>query len=63
MHPELEHLDYFELHSLLIEKNKEFTEGLKAGKKHIELRSIYNSIQDVYILLRSRKECYHKTTG
>ena len=55
MHYEFDHLDYFELHALLIDKNKEFTEGIKAGKKHIELQALYNSIRQVYTELRSRK--------
>lgn len=55
MHHELAHLDYFELHALLIDKNKEFTNGIKAGKKHTELQSLYDSIQQVYTELRSRK--------
>lgn len=52
---EFEHLDYFELHSLLIDKNKEFTDGVKTGKNHSELQAIYNSIHAVYMELRNRK--------
>jgi hypothetical protein len=52
---EFEHLDYFELHALLIDKNREFTNGIKAGKKQSELQDIYNSIHDVYKELRNRK--------
>lgn len=55
MHNEFEHLDYFELHALLIDKNKEFTSGIKAGKKHTELQALYDSIHKVYTELRSRK--------
>ena len=55
MHHEFDHLDYFELHALLIDKNKEFTEGIKAGKKHTELQVLYNSIHQVYTEIRSRK--------
>jgi len=56
MHHEFQHLDYFELHALLVNKNKEFTEGIKAGKKHSELQAIYNSIHEVFTELRSRKQ-------
>ena len=52
---EFEQLDYFELHALLIDKNKEFTNGIKAGKNHSELQDIYNSIHEVYRELRNRK--------
>jgi hypothetical protein len=52
---EFAHLDYFELHALLINKNKEFTSGIKAGKNHSELQAIYTSIQEVYIELQNRK--------
>jgi hypothetical protein len=55
MQRELEYLDYFELHTLLINKNKEFTDSIKAGKKHNELQAIYKSIHEVYAELRSRK--------
>lgn len=55
MHHEFDNLDYFELHALLIDKNKEFTDGIKAGKKHTELQALYNSIHKVYTELRSRK--------
>jgi hypothetical protein len=55
MQHEFENLDYFELHALLIHKNKEFTNGIKAGKKHVELQAIYNAINEVYTELRSRK--------
>lgn len=55
MPQEFENLNYFELHALLIDKNKEFTNGIKAGKNHSELQSIYNSINDVYRELRNRK--------
>ena len=55
MQQDFERLDYFELHSLLINKNKEFTDAIKAGKKHNELRSIYTTIHEVYTTLRSRQ--------
>jgi hypothetical protein len=55
MQQNFEQLDYFELHALLIDKNKEFTNAIKAGKKHNELRSIYNDIHEVYTTLRSRQ--------
>jgi hypothetical protein len=50
-----EQLNYLELHSLFVSKNKEFTDGIKAGKKHIELQAIYNGINEVYAELCSRK--------
>ncbi len=59
MQQEFEQLDYFELHTLLINKNKEFTDAIKAGKKHNELRSIYNVIHEVYTTLRSRQHYTH----
>lgn len=55
MQREFENLDYFELHTLLVNKNREFTDGLKAGKKHSELQGLYNSIHEVYTELRTRK--------
>ncbi|HYH16874.1 MAG TPA: hypothetical protein VD794_16695 [Flavisolibacter sp.] len=55
MQHEFENLNYFELHTLLVNKNREFTDGLKAGKKHAELQVLYNSIHEVYTELRSRK--------
>ena len=55
MHCNFEKLDYFELHTLLIDKNKEFTAGIKAGKKHAELQVIYRGIHEVYTELRSRQ--------
>lgn len=55
MQQEFEHLDYFELHTLLIDKNKEFTNGIKAGKNHSELQAIYNCIHEVYRELQDRK--------
>ena len=62
MQQDIEQLDYFELHSLLINKNKEFTDAIKAGKKHTELRSIYTAINEVYITLRSRQSQSQMTT-
>lgn len=55
MQHEFEHLGYFELHALLVDKNRAFTDGIKAGKKHTELQSIYHSIHKVYTELRTRK--------
>jgi hypothetical protein len=55
MPQEFEHLNYFELHTLLVNMNKEFTDGIKAGKKHQELQAIYNGINEVYIELCNRK--------
>ena len=63
MQHEFEQLDYFELHSLLIDKNKEFTDAIKSGKKHNELRSIYNVIHEVYTTLRSRQRHMQTVTG
>ena len=63
MPQEFEHLNYFELHALLVDKNKEFTDGIKAGKKHNELQAIYNSISEVYLELRSRKSQPIAMTG
>ena len=63
MSHEFEHLNYFELHTLLVDKNKEFTDGIKAGKKHNELQAIYNSINQVYTELRSRKSQPVAMTG
>ncbi len=56
MQQEFEQLDYFELHTLLIHKNKEFTAGIKAGKKHKELQSMYDSINKLYSVLRNRQQ-------
>lgn len=55
MQHNFERLDYFELHTLFVTKNKEFTDGIKAGKKHKELQSIYNGIHEVYTELCNRK--------
>lgn len=38
----------FALNDLLIAKNREFTSAMKMGKKHHELREIYNEIQEIY---------------
>lgn len=55
MQQEYAHLNYFELHDLLIYRNKEFTQAIKAGKKQEELQSIYEGIQTVYSFIRSQK--------
>jgi len=36
------------LQSLLIRKNREFTDGMRLGKKHQELVSLYDEIKRIY---------------
>jgi len=43
--------DLFLLQSLLVRKNKEFTEGMRTGKKHHELMALYNEIKNIYDLI------------
>ena len=40
---------------LLIQKNREFTSAMKAGKKHKELVPIYEGIKAVYNIIVARK--------
>lgn len=51
-------LDGLELHDLqilLINKNREFTDAMKMGKKHQELVPIYEGIKEIYHAITSRK--------
>lgn len=43
--------DLFLLQSLLVRKNKEFTDGMRTGKKHHELLALYNEIKHLYDLI------------
>ena len=48
MRDNLQNLDIQDLQVLLINKNKEFTEAMKMGRKHAELVPIYEGIKEIY---------------
>jgi len=47
--------DLFLLQSLLVRKNREFTEGMRTGKKHHELVALYNEIKNIYDLIFQKR--------
>lgn len=48
--------DLFLLQSLLVRKNREFTEGMRTGKKHHELLQLYNEIRNLYDLIFQQRQ-------
>jgi hypothetical protein len=48
--------DLFLLQSLLVRKNREFTEGMRTGKKHHELLQLYNEIKNIYDLIFQQRQ-------
>jgi len=54
----LEKLDIHDLQVLLINKNKEFTDAMKMGRKHAELVPIYEGIKEIYNAIVSQKKSF-----
>lgn len=48
-------LELHDLQILLINKNREFTDAMKMGKKHQELLPIYEGIKSIYQAMTARK--------
>ena len=55
MQQNLEGLEIHDLQILLINKNREFTDAMKMGKKHKELVPIYEGIKEIYQAITSHK--------
>ena len=58
MQDNLERLEIHDLQMLLINKNKEFTDAMKMGKKHQELVPIYEGIKAIYHAIVERRPGY-----
>ncbi len=58
MQETLERLELHDLQILLINKNREFTDAMKMGKKHKELVPIYEGIKEIYQAITTRKVQY-----
>jgi hypothetical protein len=54
-------LEMHDLQLLLINKNREFTNAMKMGKKHQELVPIYESIKTIYNAITTRKNLCRST--
>jgi hypothetical protein len=55
MQQNLKGLEIHDLQILLINKNREFTDAMKMGKKHKELVPIYEGIKEIYQAITSHK--------
>ena len=51
----LHNLDLHDLQILLINKNREFTEAMRNGKKHKDLLPIYEGIKAIYTAITEYK--------
>jgi hypothetical protein len=58
MQETLNSLELHDLQILLINKNREFTDAMKMGKKHRELVPIYEGIKAIYQAITLRKMEY-----
>ena len=56
MQENLEGLEMHDLQILLINKNREFTDAMKMGKKHKELLPIYEGIKAIYSAITTHKK-------
>lgn len=63
MQENLEQMEVHDLQILLINKNREFTEAMKMGKKHKELVPIYEGIKAIYSAIVHRKNSYQMATA
>lgn len=55
MFEKFKEFDQFYLSELLLVKNKEFTDGMKKGKKSKELSGLYDEIKMIYQELKHRR--------
>ena len=51
-------MDIQDLQVLLINKNKEFTQAMKMGRRHADLVPIYEGIKEIYNAIVSQKKEY-----
>ena len=58
MRENLQNMDIQDLQVLLINKNKEFTQAMKMGRRHADLVPIYEGIKEIYNAIVSQKKEY-----
>lgn len=56
MSADLNQLGLTELQALFIERNRAFTTAMRSKKTHRELVAIYKEIQEVYTIIKQKKE-------